>query len=349
MGASFTPVSLITLARWTRYLGYVLLLLFSISGIRYIAVLWTAHKLGGVVLIWYGLFFLVPGITMLIIPRWIEDGRVWAFALVSVISVLLPMIMFLNVIVTCVFSFGLMLLSVRVLAAVLNAWPDMRDMARDRRRRYQSHGFEPLMQTQSPQALSPIPARPLQEADAGLPPLPVSGFGNSAPSSSPVYDGPALPRFVPDSLIQTSRAIRTLGGLMLIALIIILALCVSGGTENRYQINWPAVIGLHAVVFLVPGVMCLWLGGWIEIGRRWAVITVAATCAAVILMGWVFVGLTFQSDVAATGAAALFPVVLSSAFCGLALVFCLYVRRDIRDVSRSMKRDRLTEMRGIRR
>ena len=314
------------------------------DGVRFIAILWSQHHIGTVVLVWYGAFFLIPGVTMLVIPRWIEDGHVWAFSLVSCISVLAAPAILVNSIGSCFVSLGLILIPLRVLAAILNAWPDMRDVARDRRRRNRTQGFEPIIQLQAAQVTPPIPV--LSPAQPDWRPLPTTAQRVQRPvPESRAQQGPILPRFVPDSLGKASRGIRGVGGVMLIPFVISVILGLSINADNQFGLSWLQIIGLPVVAFLLPGVVCLWIGSWIDIGRQWAVIVVGSTSCAAMIAGWTFFAITSQSITAGSAASEFYVCLFSSGLCGLVLVFCVYVWRDVCDVSRSMARDRLAAKR----
>jgi len=156
------------LAKWTRWLGYALTIRFFLRmpGLISLATSTTPNKTIWTVVISAGYLVLVlgPAIVMLVIPRWVEDGHVWAFVTTCAITAwsLFGLLFdglflrnngFLGAPLLRV-EFAMMVVSVCVLVAIIIALPDVRDVIRTRRRRNRE-GLGPI----APPAPKP-PSRP---------------------------------------------------------------------------------------------------------------------------------------------------------------------------------------------
>ena len=280
----------------------------------------------------YALLILIPGIVLQIIPRWVEDGYVWAFWLTCAIAVFAMVAMMLDAILTCGASVAMMSVPLRVLASILNAWPDVQDMVKDRRRRNRPQGFQPIM------------ALPSDATDVRIPVIPVTT------ATFTTQDALILPRFMPESLLKTARNIRALGGIMLFFFLLSVFLGLAINAEQIRQESNPLImIATRAGCFLMPAIVFMSLSRWIDIGRQWAVVVVTATAGISILAAWATFALSIQSTAIDAGMGDFCLALISSIFCGLVLVFCMYVWRDILDVSRGMARNRLEAQRPIAR
>lgn len=346
--------SLIVLAKWTHWLGFifVLRLFYRIPIILSLSDAASPRKgtllveaIGG-----YVLANLFPAVAAFIIPRWVEDGYVWAFATVCIIAMWsIGSIFYDAAFVGSHLGFGplwlllLMLPVVRVIAAIAIAWPDVGEVIRARRRSNRARGFEVILPrdaslnaVSSPAVLSSATASdvPLQTGDP-ITRIPLETVARAQPAR-------IEPRYVPQNMVRTARVVELVGGVMLFFFVLMIVTVTGLVADSGQRTGDGDRIGLVIEItwtLFIPGLGFIWLARWIKSGWPWAVATAAAT-AGICILGQVVSAILFPAAGASVcGFVASFPSFL-------VLVLCVYLRGDAREISRAMARDRLSAERN---
>jgi hypothetical protein len=355
---SFTPTSLLTLAKWIRFLGCCLILRFFLRTPVIFSL--AASPLPGPdkgraiaeAMGIYGAVILLPAVILLLILRPIEDGKGWAYSTACIVSLWSVVALIGDRLIfsrmpsgggqLVLFELAMLLPAMRVGAALLIAWPDLMDVIKTRRRENRVQGFEPIM----PRGAGPVlgslaaaSARASSSQDPASPATPIAAYTN------PNVDAPVhlKPRFVPQNLSRGARLVRDVGGIMLFVYTIEVVAMLAAATRFSVE-DFNPVIALSLVSFsmLLPGAIFFLLGRRIDLGPQWPIVTAAAVAVLFILAQVLSLALFHPG--AAFGDSdtiALLAAFLGCAGCGFVLIFCGLTWRDAREVSRALARDRM--------